>query len=82
MVGTAVELEGVTINVLVLNPEKIVKCNLLRRKPYNTGETGLLNSLSGKASNVNIVSSSGDPVQVPMYKLEDKHHYGNTQPCM
>jgi hypothetical protein len=27
MVGTAVELEGVTINVLVLNPEKIVKCN-------------------------------------------------------
>jgi outer membrane receptor protein involved in Fe transport len=26
-----------------------------------TGETGLLNSLSGKASNVNIVSSSGDP---------------------
>jgi hypothetical protein len=25
MVGTAVELEGVTINVLVLNPEKIVK---------------------------------------------------------
>jgi hypothetical protein len=43
-----------------------------RRETLQPGETGLLNSLSGKASNVNIVSSSGDPVQVPMYKLEDK----------
>jgi hypothetical protein len=48
-----------------------------------TGETGLLNSLSGKASNVNIVSSSGDPVQVPMYKLEDKTPLREIlNPCM
>jgi TonB-dependent SusC/RagA subfamily outer membrane receptor len=51
-----------------------------RRKPYK-GETGLLNSLSGKASNVNILFLVlVIQVQVPMYKLGTNTITGNTQP--
>jgi hypothetical protein len=46
-----------------------------------TGETGLLNSLSGKASNVNIVSSSGDPGAGSYVQIRGQNTItGNTQP--
>jgi hypothetical protein len=53
----------VTINVLVLNPEKIVKCNCLKVKgeSLTTGRNRTIKLVIRKASNVNIVSSSGDP---------------------
>jgi hypothetical protein len=75
MVGTAVELEGVTINVLVLNQKKLSSATASKVKGESlttTGETGLLNSLSGKLLTSILFLVLVIQVQVPMYKLEDK----------
>jgi TonB-dependent SusC/RagA subfamily outer membrane receptor len=80
MVGTAVE-QGVTINVLVLNQKKNCQCNCLqvKGKPYNR-RNGTINVI-GKASNVNIVSSSGDPGAGSYVQIRGQNTItGNTQP--
>jgi hypothetical protein len=51
-----------------------------RRKPYNYRRNRLL-KLSGKASNVNIVSSSGDPGAGSYVQIRGQNTItGNTQP--
>jgi TonB-linked SusC/RagA family outer membrane protein len=85
MVGTAVELEGVTINVFgIESRKKLSSATASKVKGESlttTGETGLLNSLSGKASNVNIVSSSGDPGAGSYVQIRGQNTItGNTQP--
>jgi TonB-linked SusC/RagA family outer membrane protein len=85
MMDTAVQLEGVTVNVFGIESRKklsSVTSSVVKGESLTTtGETGLLNSLSGKASNVNIVSSSGDPGAGSYVQIRGQNTItGNTQP--
>jgi TonB-linked SusC/RagA family outer membrane protein len=82
---SALDLQEVVINVFGIEEKKKlsnssqskVKGDILT----TTGETGLLNSLSAKASNVNIVSSSGDPGAGSYVQIRGQNTItGNTQP--
>lgn len=81
----AQELEGVVLTALGVEVKKNqaatafskVKSETLR----TTGETSVLKSLSAKASNVNIVSNSGDPGSGSYIQIRGQNTItGNTQP--
>lgn len=85
MVSSAMELESVVINTFGIESNKKlsnssqskVKGEALR----STGEVNLLNALSGKASNVNISASSGDPGAGSYVQIRGQNTItGNTQP--
>ncbi|MCL6462068.1 MAG: SusC/RagA family TonB-linked outer membrane protein, partial [Flavobacterium micromati] len=81
----SVELEGVVINVFGIETKKKLSSSSSSKVKAEaiatSGETGLLNSLSGKASNVNIVSSSGDPGAGSYIQIRGQNTItGNTQP--
>lgn len=85
MESTAVELEGVVINVLGIEVKKNqsasayskVKGDLIK----NSGETSLLKGLSAKASGVSIVSNSGDPGSGAYIQIRGQNSItGSTQP--
>jgi len=85
MVGDATELESVVINVFGIETRKKLSNSTSSRVKgeslATTGETGLLNALSAKASNVNITSSSGDPGAGSYVQIRGQNTItGNTQP--
>jgi TonB-linked SusC/RagA family outer membrane protein len=85
MSDASVELDGVVINVFGVETKKKLAASTSSKVKAEaiatTGETGLLNSLSGKASNVNIVSSSGDPGAGSYVQIRGQNTItGNTQP--
>jgi TonB-linked SusC/RagA family outer membrane protein len=85
LTSDATELESVVVTTLGVETRKRnvtssiskVKGDALR----TTGEPGLLNALSGKASNVNITASSGDPGAGSYVQIRGQNTItGNTQP--
>ena len=85
LTGSAMELESVVINNFGIETKRKlsdssrskVKGDALR----STGEVSLLNALSGKASNVNISASSGDPGAGSYVQIRGQNTItGNTQP--
>ncbi|WP_026707023.1 SusC/RagA family TonB-linked outer membrane protein [Flavobacterium frigidarium] len=85
LLGDALELEGVTINVFGIETKKKLSNSSSSKVKgealATTGETGLLNSLSAKASNVVVTSSSGDPGAGSYVQIRGQNTItGNTQP--
>jgi TonB-linked SusC/RagA family outer membrane protein len=85
MTGTAVELEGVTINVLGIEVKKSETASAYSKVKgdiiQNSGETSLLKGLSAKASGVSIVSNSGDPGSGAYVQIRGQNSItGSTQP--
>ena len=83
--GDALELEGVVINVFGVETKKKLSNSTSSKVKgealTTTGESGLLNALSAKASNVNVVSSSGDPGAGSYVQIRGQNTItGNTQP--
>ncbi|TDE42900.1 SusC/RagA family TonB-linked outer membrane protein [Flavobacterium rhamnosiphilum] len=81
----SVQLEGVVINTFgVESKRKLTNTSMVKVKGdvlRNSGETGLLNSLSGKGSGVNIAASSGDPGAGSYVQIRGQNTItGNTQP--
>jgi TonB-linked SusC/RagA family outer membrane protein len=85
MASSALELESVVINTFGIESKRKlsnssqskVKGEALR----STGEVNLLNALSGKASNVNISASSGDPGAGSYVQIRGQNTItGNTKP--
>jgi TonB-linked SusC/RagA family outer membrane protein len=81
----ALELEGVTINVLGIEVPKSQSASSYSKVKGDvlttTGETSVLKSLSAKASGVRIVSSSGDPGAGAYVQIRGQNSItGSTQP--
>jgi TonB-dependent SusC/RagA subfamily outer membrane receptor len=85
MMGSALELEGVTINVLGIEVKKSETASAFSKVKgdvlTNSGETSLLKGLSAKASGVSIVSNSGDPGSGAYVQIRGQNSItGSTQP--
>ncbi len=83
--GDALELEGVTINVLGIEVKKNQSASSYSKVKgdviANSGETSLLKGLSAKASSVSIVSNSGDPGSGAYIQIRGQNSItGSTQP--
>jgi TonB-linked SusC/RagA family outer membrane protein len=81
----ATELESVLINTLGIEVKKISKTSSSSKVKgdvlTSSGETSMLKALSGKASNVNIVSNSGDPGSGAYIQIRGQNSItGSTQP--
>jgi TonB-linked SusC/RagA family outer membrane protein len=85
MKTSAVELEGVTINVLGIEVKKNETASAFSKVKgdvlTNSGETSLLKGLSAKAAGVSIVSNSGDPGSGAYVQIRGQNSItGSTQP--
>lgn len=85
MASSAMELESVVINTFGVETNKKLsnssQSKVKGEAIKNTGEVSLLNALSGKASNVNISASSGDPGAGSYVQIRGQNTItGNTQP--
>ena len=85
MMGSALELEGVTINVFGIEVKKNETASAFSKVKgdvlTNSGETSLLKGLSAKASGVSIVSNSGDPGSGAYVQIRGQNSItGSTQP--
>jgi TonB-linked SusC/RagA family outer membrane protein len=81
----ATELESVVINTLGVEVKKTSKTSSSSKVKgdvlTSSGETSMLKALSGKASNVNIVSNSGDPGSGAYIQIRGQNSItGSTQP--
>jgi TonB-linked SusC/RagA family outer membrane protein len=79
------ELENVVINTLGVEVKKSSKTSSSSKVKgdilTSSGETSMLKALSGKASNVNIVSNSGDPGSGAYIQIRGQNSItGSTQP--
>jgi TonB-linked SusC/RagA family outer membrane protein len=85
LASDATELENVVINTLgieVKKSSKTASSSKVRGDALtSSGETSMLKALSGKASNVNIVSNSGDPGSGAYIQIRGQNSItGSTQP--
>jgi TonB-linked SusC/RagA family outer membrane protein len=79
------ELEGVVVNVLGVEVKKNQNASAYSRVKgsalTDSGESSILKGLSGKASNVSIVSNSGDPGSGAYIQIRGQNSItGSTQP--